>query len=114
MVDVEGTSTFVRAQEGSATFSCSSVHTQQLQCCVLSATQTRALHRVRALAAVACNPMELVKVRLQSKGDVNRGVASVLREVTASHGLQGLWKGTVPSAVRSGPAISPSRCTPIF
>lgn len=53
----------------------------------------------RALAAIASNPMELVKVRLQSHGNPHKGVAAVVRHVTVSHGLRGLWKGTVPSAV---------------
>lgn len=58
---------------------------------------------------MACNPMELVKVRLQSKGALDRGVISVLREVTANGGIRGLWKGTVPSAVRPNYTSYPSK-----
>ena len=53
---------------------------------------------------MACNPMELVKVRLQAKGSPHRGVAAVVRHVTTRHGLKGLWKGTVPSAVCPRPS----------
>lgn len=53
------------------------------------------------LAAVMCNPTELVKVRMQSKDQLVRGPIAVLRDVVAKDGVIGLWRGTVPAAGRA-------------
>ena len=56
----------------------------------------------RALAATVCNPLELIKVRMQSRGNRHKSALHVLRSVVGTDGVLGLWKGTVPSAVRHG------------
>mmetsp|Transcript_15707 Transcript_15707/g.47345 ORF Transcript_15707/g.47345 Transcript_15707/m.47345 type:complete len:296 (-) Transcript_15707:589-1476(-) len=53
------------------------------------------------LAAVICNPTELVKVRLQSKDGARGGPGAVIRKVIAEDGFLGLWRGTVPAATRA-------------
>ena len=62
----------------------------------------RAYVMSRAMAATVCNPLELVKVRMQSRGSRHRSAWDVLRNVVSADGVLGLWKGTVPSAVRTG------------
>jgi hypothetical protein len=59
-----------------------------------------ALSACRALAATVCNPLELIKVRMQSRGSRQVGAWRVFRSVVAADGIRGLWKGTAPSAVR--------------
>ena len=52
-----------------------------------------------AIATFITNPIELLKTRLQSSS--GQGPLQVVREVLRQDGVAGLWKGTMPSAVRS-------------
>ncbi len=61
---------------------------------------------LRAFAATVCNPLELIKVRMQSRGNRHKTALRVLRSVVLTDGVLGLWKGTLPSAVRMGSHIS--------
>ena len=51
------------------------------------------------IATLITNPMELIKTRLQSNSSQG-GALAVIRSVVAKDGVTGLWKGTMPSAVR--------------
>lgn len=51
------------------------------------------------IATLITNPMELIKTRLQSNSSQG-GALAVVRSVVAKDGVTGLWKGTMPSAVR--------------
>ncbi len=51
------------------------------------------------IATLITNPMELIKTRLQSNS-AQGGALAVVRKVVAADGITGLWKGTMPSAVR--------------
>jgi len=62
-----------------------------------------------ALAAAVFNPFDLVKTRLQAKTAVPQGVGSIIRGVVAENGVVGLWRGTVPSAVRAG-VLTAAQC----
>ncbi len=61
---------------------------------------------LRAFAATVCNPLELIKVRMQSRGNRHKSALRVLRSVVGTDGVLGLWKGTVPSAVGMGSIFS--------
>lgn len=52
------------------------------------------------IATLITNPMELIKTRLQSNSSQG-GAVAVIRNVMAKDGITGLWKGTMPSAVRA-------------
>jgi hypothetical protein len=51
------------------------------------------------IATLITNPMELIKTRLQANS-AQGGALAVVRKVVAADGITGLWKGTMPSAVR--------------
>lgn len=57
-----------------------------------------------ALAAGLTSPTELIKTRLQAKDNTSRGTLEVIRTVVKSDGVQGLWRGAVPSMVRAAAA----------
>ena len=62
-----------------------------------------------AIATFITNPIELLKTRLQSSS--GQGPLQVVRAVLQQDGVAGLWKGTMPSAVRapsSGPGHTPA------
>ena len=54
------------------------------------------------IASAVTNPIDLIKTRMQSKGNDFKTPGDVVRHVVAKDGVIGLWKGTVPSAVRLG------------
>ena len=58
-----------------------------------------------AVATFITNPIELLKTRLQSNS--TQGPLAVVRSVVAKDGVTGLWKGTMPSAVRAPAAPLP-------
>lgn len=60
------------------------------------------------LAAGVTSPIELLKTRLQSRSD-NVGVIEIIRTITKEHGIVGLWKGCVPSLLRSS-LLTASQC----
>ena len=64
--------------------------------------------KCRAFAATVCNPLELIKVRMQARGNRHKSALHVLRSVVGTDGVLGLWKGTVPSAVSI--SSCPSAC----
>jgi len=66
-------------------------------------TNARMVPRKLTLAALQ------VKTRLQSKGTPHTTSLLVMRHVLATDGVAGLWKGTVPSAVRAA-ALTASQC----
>jgi hypothetical protein len=47
-------------------------------------------------AAAVTNPAELVKTRLQTKGNVHTGSLAVIRDIVKTEGVAGLWRGAVP------------------
>ena len=51
-----------------------------------------------AIATLITNPIELLKTRLQSCSTM--GPLQVIKKVVKQDGVSGLWKGTMPSAVR--------------
>lgn len=55
-----------------------------------------------ALAAALANPLDLAKVRLQQRDHGYTGTMHVFRDVYGKEGVAGLFRGTVPSAVRAG------------
>jgi solute carrier family 25 protein 34/35 len=60
------------------------------------------------VASLLCNPLDLVKVRIQSSGGLVRShhaisdlsTAAVFRKVVADEGVRGLWRGTPVNIVR--------------
>ena len=58
-----------------------------------------------AISALICNPLDLVKTRLQLDGSHARGTAGgapeLWRGIVREEGLKGLWRGTGVSMVRS-------------
>ena len=50
-----------------------------------------------AIATFITNPIELLKTRLQSNSTM--GPLAVMQKIVREHGVTGLWKGTLPSAV---------------
>ncbi|KAK9825837.1 hypothetical protein WJX81_001343 [Elliptochloris bilobata] len=60
------------------------------------------------IATLITNPMELIKTRLQSNSGQG-GAVAVVRSVLAKDGVTGLWKGTMPSAIR-GTLLTASQC----
>ena len=55
-----------------------------------------------AIAAIASNPVDLCKTKLQAKNSPYTSSIQVIRDVIKDHGVKGLWVGTVPAAVRTG------------
>ena len=62
-----------------------------------------------ALAAVVANPVDLVKTRMQEKGNPHRTSLATIRQVLQSHGVQGLWVGTMPAMVRAS-VLTATQC----
>jgi hypothetical protein len=54
------------------------------------------------IAAVASNPVDLCKTKLQAKNSPYTSSFHVIRDVIQHHGVKGLWVGTVPAAIRTG------------
>ena len=61
------------------------------------------------VAAVASNPVDLCKTKLQAKNSPYRSSMHVIRDVVAQHGVRGLWVGTVPAAIRTA-ALTTTQC----
>lgn len=61
------------------------------------------------IAAAATNPIDLMKTRMQSKGNKHKTISSVVRNVVQTDGVSGLWRGTVPSATRAA-VLTASQC----
>ena len=54
------------------------------------------------IAAVASNPVDLCKTKLQAKNSPYTSSMHVIKDVIQHHGVKGLWVGTVPAAIRTG------------
>ena len=54
-----------------------------------------------SIAAAACNPTDLVKTRMQVAGAGTASPIQVAQRVIREEGIQGLWKGTIPSMTRA-------------
>lgn len=54
------------------------------------------------IAAVASNPVDLCKTKLQAKNTPYTSSMHVIKDVIQQHGVKGLWVGTVPAAIRTG------------
>lgn len=54
-----------------------------------------------SLAAAITNPTELIKTRLQTKGNVHKGSIAVVKHIIANEGVKGLWRGSVPGMTRA-------------
>ena len=52
------------------------------------------------MAALASNPIDLLKTRMQAKDNPHRSSMAIIRHVVATDGIQGLWRGAVPAVVR--------------
>ena len=52
-----------------------------------------------SLASVVSNPIDLIKTRLQSKSSPHKTSMAVVRHITGTEGVLGLWRGTVPAMV---------------
>jgi solute carrier family 25 uncoupling protein 8/9 len=59
-----------------------------------------------AIATLITNPIELLKTRLQSNSTM--GPLQILQKIVHENGVTGLWKGTMPSAVRPTLRSAPS------
>jgi solute carrier family 25 protein 34/35 len=66
-----------------------------------------------AIAALVCNPIELVKTRQQAGhgGDKFSGPIDGLRKLHASEGVVGMWRGTGVSMIRSAAVTGPHLTT---
>eukprot|EP00927_Polykrikos_kofoidii_P060450 TRINITY_DN5542_c0_g2_i1.p1 TRINITY_DN5542_c0_g2~~TRINITY_DN5542_c0_g2_i1.p1 ORF type:complete len:337 (+),score=42.67 TRINITY_DN5542_c0_g2_i1:173-1183(+) len=61
-------------------------------------------------AAFVCNPIDLIKVRMQADGmravgeapPAYRGVTDAFVSIVRNEGWRGLWKGAIPGATRAG------------
>ena len=60
------------------------------------------------LSAGITSPIELLKTRMQSRTD-NMGLMEIVRTIIKDHGIRGLWKGCVPSLLRSS-LLTASQC----
>ncbi|BDA51103.1 probable mitochondrial uncoupling protein 2 [Coccomyxa sp. Obi] len=60
-----------------------------------------------AIATFITNPIELLKTRLQSCSTM--GPLQIIKKIIKQDGVTGLWKGTMPSAVR-GTLLTASQC----
>jgi solute carrier family 25 phosphate transporter 23/24/25/41 len=54
-------------------------------------------------AQTCCYPLDLVRRRMQMKGDVYKGVVDALRTIGKEEGFRGFYKGMVPNAVKVVP-----------
>ncbi len=54
------------------------------------------------IAAVASNPVDLCKTKLQTKNSPYTSSIHVIKDVIQHYGVKGLWVGTVPAAIRTG------------
>ena len=54
-------------------------------------------------AQTCCYPLDLVRRRMQMKGDVYKGVVDALRTIGKEEGFSGFYKGMVPNAVKVVP-----------
>lgn len=61
-----------------------------------------------AIAAAVTNPLDLVKTRLQGQGRVSNPL-TLVRELVATSGVAGLWKGTAAGATRAA-VLTASQC----
>tara|TARA_B110001452_G_scaffold266847_1_gene274822 strand:- start:1288 stop:2217 length:930 start_codon:yes stop_codon:yes gene_type:complete len=65
-----------------------------------------------AIAALVCNPIELVKTRQQGEQKFGyRGPIDGLRQLRASEGFWGMWRGTGVSMARSAAVTGPHLTT---
>lgn len=55
-----------------------------------------------SIAAIASNPVDLCKTKLQVKKSQYRSSFHVIQDVVKQEGIRGLWVGTVPAAFRTG------------
>ncbi|KAK9829621.1 hypothetical protein WJX72_006922 [[Myrmecia] bisecta] len=62
-----------------------------------------------AVAAGVSNPTDLIKTRLQAKGSTHRNAWAVVRQVVATDGVLGLWRGTLPSMMRAA-VLTAAQC----
>lgn len=53
-----------------------------------------------AVAAGVTNPLDLIKTRMQSKGNPDKTMMAAMRSVLTQGGVKGLWRGSAPSMVR--------------
>jgi hypothetical protein len=53
-------------------------------------------------AALLTSPTELIKTRLQAKGNVHKSSLAVMQHVIRQDGIHGLWKGAIPGQSASG------------
>jgi solute carrier family 25 uncoupling protein 8/9 len=61
------------------------------------------------IAAVASNPVDLCKTKLQTKNSPYTSSIHVIKDVIKHHGVKGLWVGTVPAAIRTA-ALTAAQC----
>jgi len=61
------------------------------------------------IAAVASNPVDLCKTKLQAKNTPYTSSFHVIRDVIQQYGVKGLWVGTVPAAIRTS-ALTATQC----
>jgi solute carrier family 25 phosphate transporter 23/24/25/41 len=54
-------------------------------------------------AQTCCYPLDLVRRRMQMKGEVYKGVVDALRTIGKEEGFRGFYKGMVPNAVKVVP-----------
>jgi solute carrier family 25 uncoupling protein 8/9 len=68
------------------------------------------------IAAVASNPVDLCKTKLQAKNSPYTSSIHVIKDVIKHHGVKGLWVGTVPAAIRTGrkEVLTDSKCLNCF
>jgi hypothetical protein len=52
-----------------------------------------------SIAAIASNPVDLCKTKLQTKNSPYRSPSHVIRDVVEHHGVRALWVGTFPASV---------------
>ncbi|CAF1321831.1 unnamed protein product [Adineta steineri] len=62
-----------------------------------------------AIAAIASNPVDLCKTKLQAKDSPYTSSIHVIKDVVKHHGVKGLWVGTVPAAIRTA-ALTATQC----
>lgn len=62
-----------------------------------------------AIAAIASNPVDLCKTKLQAKNSPYTSSMHVIKDVVKQRGIRGLWVGTVPAAIRTA-ALTATQC----
>lgn len=60
-----------------------------------------------AVAAGVTNPLDLIKTRMQSKGNPDKTMLAATRSVLTQGGVKGLWRGSAPSMVSF---LKPANC----